>query len=557
MFFTFFLFQTEALHSAALSNIRITGIKDEVLLNVQHRLEELYKDKSMRNESTDALRVQIEKAIQPYGFFKSTITFVSAEQHLTIKINPGPQLHITALSIKVIGEGRDNIDIQNTLAKLDLHVGQPFNSDKYEDAKNSLASSAEDAGFLHARFETAQLLITPSSYTASITLILNTGPRYYFGQVKFDPTVVSPELLHRYVPFKWGQPYSTAQLLKLNSQLASSGYFKDVNVTPTIRHSPEVPLDVHLQPADPIHYSLGAGYGTDTGPRGRLGVSVIPVNRAGHKFNAIAQGSMVQNTIQGQYIIPGTNPVNDQYNINGGLTNLNYRAGRSKAILFGFAQQHIVHNYQQTLSLNGLNERFNYTDFPTFNETIFFPKAVLTWSQTSDPLFSPSGYKITFNGLAASSAILSQVSLAQASVDARAAITIEALRTRFYLHAIQGVTAINDIYRLPLSIAQLLGGAEDLKGYSYNSIGPGKLSSYAGIELQKETAEKLYVLAFFDAGNVYRPALKNTLYDAGGGVMWVSPVGPIKVALAQAIDAHLQRLPNHSPKLVVSIGPDI
>lgn len=551
------LFLPILLNAAKLPHVNIIGINGPLLLNVQHRLGEVYKGKSIPQQPPDELQTQVAKALYPYGYFNANISIIPSDGQLKIRVSPGPQLRITTLTTKIVGEGANDVEILHALNALPLHVGQPLESELYEQAKNNLSSAAEDQGYLHAAFETSQLLIDTKRYTANIILILNTGPRYYFGQIKFAPTNISPKLLHRFVPFKYGQPYSTAQVLKFNSNLASSGYFSAVNVNPAIGATRDVPLTVSLQPSKRINYSVGVGYGTDTGPRGRLGLSVIPVNQAGHKFNAIAQGSMVQNTVQGQYIIPGANPVNDNYSITGGLTNLNYSAGRSRAVLLGLAQQHIVTNYQRTLSINGLNERYNYTNFPTYNETVVFPKAVLTWSKTTDTLFSPSGYKITFNGLAASTAMLSQVSLAQASIDARAAYTLDMIRTRFYLHAIQGGTAINNIEHLPLSLAQLLGGAEDLKGYSYNSIGPGKIASYAGIEIQKETIKKLYFLGFFDAGNVYNPSERNTKYDTGIGLMWVSPVGPIKIAVAQAINQRFQRSTDHQPKLVINIGPDL
>ena len=131
------------------------------------------------------------------------------------------------------------------------------------------------------------------------------------------------------------------------------------------------------------------------------------------------------------------------------------------------------------------------------------------------------------------------------------------IRTRFYVHAMQGFTQINEINQLPLSLALLLGGAENLRGYNFNSIGPGKVTSYAGIEIQKETFNKLFLVVFFDSGDVYDPGLKATKYDAGVGIMWVSPIGPIKVEVAQAMSQQFQRMPNQGPKLVVNMGPDL
>jgi translocation and assembly module TamA len=182
---------------------------------------------------------------------------------------------------------------------------------------------------------------------------------------------------------------------------------------------------------------------------------------------------------------------------------------------------------------------------------------VFTWSKTTNPLFSPSGYNISINGLVANKALLSQINLAQAAIDAKAAITFETIRTRFYLHGIQGLTQIKNVDQIPLSLAQLLGGPTNMRGYSYNSLGPGKILTYGGVELQKETFKKWYLLGFVDAGNVYKPSRTIFKYDIGIGLMWASPIGPIKVGVGQPVNNRLRPLAGSSPKLVINMGPDL
>ncbi|WP_133127195.1 BamA/TamA family outer membrane protein [Legionella nagasakiensis] len=538
-------------------NVDITGIKGDVLENVQYRLAELYQDKPITQEPPEALKEQITKAMYPYGFFKPSITIHPAGKRLQIYITAGPQMHITNLTVRLQGEGAENPEIRQAVRDLPIKSGQPLLNRRYEEAKDILHNAAEHQGYLHAFFEKSEILIDRQRYTANITLIFNTGPQYYFGQIRFDPTYISPELLHRYVPFKIGQPYSTDQVLALETNLSASGYFKSVVVKPTINSERHVPIDVHLERVHRINYSLGIGYGTDTGPRGRAGIHIVPVNRAGHKFNAIAQGSLKENALLAQYIIPGQNPVTDKYSITGSLSNLNYSSGYGNSLLLSVAQQHVKKRHQRILSLNALNERYNYTGEPKTTKSLLFPKATLTWSKVSDPLFSPSGYNVTLTGLAASKAILSEINMAQASIDAKAAITFDLIRTRFFFHAMQGFTQINEINNLPLSLALLLGGAENLKAYSYNSIGPGKILSFAGMEIQKETFNKWYLIGFVDGGDVYNPNPKEFKYDAGIGLMWVSPVGPIKVGVAQAINNHFNRIEGRNPKLVINMGPDL
>ena len=217
-------------------------------------------------------------------------------------------------------------------------------------------------------------------------------------------------------------------------------------------------------------------------------------------------------------------------------------------------QQHVVSHYQRILSINGLSDRYNYTGQNKITESLLYPRAIFSWNKTTDPLFSPSGYNVTINGLAANKVFLSQVNMAQIAIDGKAAITFDPIRTRLYFHGIQGVTQINNVDHIPLSLAQLLGGSGNLKGYNYNSLGPGKVITYGGVELQKETFKKWYLV---DSGDVYNPSESDFKYDVGIGLMWVSPVGPIKVGVAQAVTHSLNRLQGNSPKLVINMGPDL
>lgn len=538
------------------ASFTISGIKGKALKNVSKRLEEIQQIKPLAAHTSEEIGAQVVQALHPYGYLKAKaqVRVINAK-NARIHITPGPITYIASLKIQLAGEGSHNLILENIIKELPIHVGDPLLMQKYNKAKLTLVNTAEGLGYLQGKYTTSEVLIKENN-TAHITLIFNTGHLFYFGQVQFNPTTISPELLHRYVPFKYQQTYSTDLVLKLNNDLASSGYFSSVLVKPQITESNTVPLLVHLQPVPKYSYSLGAGYGTDTGIRGRAGLYVTPVNRKGHKFSTIAQGSFTQNALQAQYLIPGANPVTDQYNITGNFSNLNYSSGYSNAYLLSLGQQHNTTYFKRSLSLNALYESFNYIQQPNNDEFMMYPKAKYTFSYTTNPLFSPSGYNVSFTVLGASKALLSHNNLAQGLIDAKAAYMIEPIRLRLYGHAIQGFTAIDDISRLPLSLALLLGGTENLRAFSFNSIGPGKVTSYGGFELQKEVVKNWYAVGFYDVGTVYNPALRSVLYDAGAAVMWVSPIGPIKIGLAQQIGKSFQRI-GGSPRIVINMGPDL
>ncbi|WED43716.1 autotransporter assembly complex protein TamA [Legionella cardiaca] len=541
--------------AATTPTMQITGVKKKIAANIEARLTELAKDRPLDHITNEELSLQIAKAMEPYGYFKPQINLIN-RQPLRIAIAPGSQVLISDIRIEIKGEGASNSVIKKVLEPLPIKKGDPLNTIKYEEIKQNLLNAAEHQGFMRAAFEKSEILIHPHYDTASISLILDTGPQFYFGQVQFDPTYISPDLLRRYIPFKHGQPYSTDQILTLNNQLAFSGYFNNVSIKPQLDSSRSIPVDVHLQPTARFNYSLGVGYGTDTGIRGRLGYHVVPVNPAGHKFNAVALGSFKENALQAQYVIPGTNPVTDQYNITANLAHLDYNSGASNSVLTSIAQQHTKPRFQRSLSINGLYERYTYSSQPREEKNTIFPKASFTWLKNDSTLFSPTGYNVTINALGASRRTLSDIDFAQTSINIKAALTIEPIRTRFYFHSIQGITAIHDINQMPLSLAFLLGGSDNLKAYSYNSLGPGKVLTFNGFEIQKETVEHWYFVGFFDSGDVYMPISKNLKNDVGIGLMWVSPVGPIKIGVAQAIDHQFNRS-DKGPRLVINMGPDL
>lgn len=539
------------------STLDIQGVKGKILHNVTQRLHALEQIKPLTEFNSDELNDQVLKALQPFGYFKATIHIRTLSQHtVSIRIQTGPPIRIASLELKIQGEGAHNPILLKTLKHLPLQVGDPLLTPVYNQAKQDLQNCAEHLGYLHGTFSTAQILIDEAHNQASLTLIFDTGPLFYFGQVQFDPTNINPELLHRFVPFQYGQTYSTDKILKLNNDLTSSGYFRSVVVKPQISNATQVPVVVHLEPVEKYTYSLGAGYGTDTGVRGRAALHIIPVNPKGHQFNTLAQGSFTQNALQAQYVVPGQNPVRDQYTLTSNFSNLNYNTGYSNGLLFSLAQQHNTEGFKRSLSLNGLFESFRYVLQPNSKQFMLYPKATFSFNKIDNPLFSPSGYNLTLNGLGASHLVLSKIDIAQLSADAKAALRIEPLSLRIYGHTIQGITATSAINQVPLSLALLLGGADNLKAYSFNSIGPGRIISYAGLELQKEIRKNWYITGFFDAGSVYNPTPRAMLYDAGGGIMWVSPIGPIKVGLAQPINNRWQRT-SSNPRIVISLGPDL
>ena len=115
------------------------------------------------------------------------------------------------------------------------------------------------------------------------------------------------------------------------------------------------------------------------------------------------------------------------------------------------------------------------------------------------------------------------------------------------------MTDIDDLSRLPLSLQLFAGGSRSIRGYSYNSIGPGKNLVTGTVELQKRlpNLKSWYLAGFIDAGNVSDDNLLTGMKSSSGfGVVWLSPLGMVELDLAFPLPKD-----DHGVHVSFSMGP--
>ena len=95
--------------------INVVGVTGDLLTNIKARLQ-VEQDALAQSTSVDKverfyqrLPTIVATAMQPYGYFAPTITCQRQWQakgwQFTVRVNQGKAIHITALHIKVHGEG--------------------------------------------------------------------------------------------------------------------------------------------------------------------------------------------------------------------------------------------------------------------------------------------------------------------------------------------------------------------------------------------------------------------------------------------------------------------
>ena len=105
---------------------------------------------------------------------------------------------------------------------------------------------------------------------------------------------------------------------------------------------------------------------------------------------------------------------------------------------------------------------------------------------------------------------------------------------------------------MPISLQFYTGGAETLRGYKFQEIGPGKTLIFGSLEFQQRLRGNLYGAIFVDAGDVSNDIIRKFNTSVGVGLVWRSPIGAIEMTLAQTLDK-----PGHPRMLQFSMGPEL
>ncbi|PMB54539.1 Outer membrane protein assembly factor YaeT precursor [Coxiella-like endosymbiont] len=534
--------------------VQILGFPLTPLENVFKRLAE--KQIAIQDEFTIAtimkfyreIPKEIKEAIKPYGYFKPYIHSYIQRCHSSLwyshfVVNPGPRMYFTHVKLQIIGPGSFDKAFQQLYKNFPIKAGNFFDSQKYEQAKNDLFNVAATQGFFKAKILKSQIQINLSTYRTTVTIIFNTGPRFHFGVTHFSYTPFSPAFMNHFLQYHKGDYFSEEKVKQTREGLVNCNYFSTVIVTP----EPEkaiglyVPVTIHLHTEPKKQYSFGLGYGTDTRVRALIRTNFRWINPYGDRFNAYLRTSSVNSALVANYYIPGGNPIKDQYVLTADFLNQDQDVGKGRSERLTASYQTNLNGWQQTISLTALQERYNLTGLPRTNAKVLYPSAL--WQHIhADNLLNPKrGYSIIATISAAAKGFLSKTSFLQSRINSRFLFTAWD-QTRFILRNSLGYTAIKNIVNLPLSFQFLAGGAQNLRGYSYNSIGPGRSFLVGSFEIQQKIMTNLYLAAFIDAGNVSNQIYKNKLkVDVGLGLVMLTPIGMFEVTIANPISEPKKR----------------
>ncbi len=504
---------------------------------------------------------EIRRALTPFGLFRvgveGELTEANGDWLARYRVTPGEVIPIGSVDVRVEGEGSSDPGFPDT----GLAPGQPFSQPAYDAAKSGLKRFAQDHGFLEAQFTRSEVLVDLQAYRADVVLHLDTGPRYYFGEVRFDQVGFHPDFLQRFVDFKPGDPYRFGKLVGLQGALLNTDYFREVEVAPLLERVEEqrVPVDVKLEPNKPNRYRFGAGYGTDTGPRVTTDWTRRYIGERGHSAHALASLSTVLQRLEGSYKIPLADPRREYLTIDSVLERYDTESRKGATLGVGVSHNVFTGNWQRTL---GVSYDFEVPDQEgTDNFYTLVPSATWVWKVVDDEINTRHGTRVDMTVLGASEYALSNTSFLQGRVRAKA-VRSPFDRVRLIARGEIGASLADSVEDIPLSRRFYAGGDNSVRGYKFERLSPkdgdgdrtgGKGLLTASLEVEQRVAEQWAVAAFYDTGNAFNSFSDLKLEQgAGVGLRWLSPVGMVRLDVASPIAGGPGGV-----QFYISVGPDL
>jgi translocation and assembly module TamA len=508
---------------------------------------------------------EIEQALQPFGYYEPSVS--SSLQRFDdgwlarYDVDAGAPTLLDELEIRVLGEGRDEPGVREALDSIELSAGEVLNHPQYEAAKQRLFNAAYAAGYIDAAYKRAEIVVQPREREADIHLVLDTGPKYYFGELAIEQDILDPGLIGRFVTIEPGEPFDADRLIELQLALADSGYFSNVTVDVMREQTvdQQIPVVVRTAPQRTQEYTLGMGYGTDTGPRLSLGTELRRLNRRGHRFHGDVRLSGIATTVAAEYQIPVKNVATDTLSYNALLGTKEIGDLETDQLSLGGSWNDTWGGFQRRLYVVAHREDWTEGNNP-FSENLLYPGMHLRSQQTADPLFTRKGYSWSTDIRGGAESLASSTSFMR--LHATGAI-VRPLgdRARFLVHSEYGAITADDFSRLPPSQRFFAGGDRSVRGYEYEKLGPtdvngatvgGRYLALASVEFDYLFLGNYGAALFFDAGNAANDPWPDLKRSVGIGFRWRSPVGMVRIDVAHPLDD-----PDTDYRLHLSIGSDL
>ncbi|KMY67902.1 hypothetical protein AAU61_08610 [Desulfocarbo indianensis] len=523
---------------------------------------------------------------QEHGFFQTRLTTVVNRNRdkrtvsVVFEAQEGEPVRIEKVELSILPEELQAAWRPQLLATLPLKAGEQFQLALYQEAKRILGRlMADEAHPLNQ--VTGQVRVYPEKKSAVVLLRAELGPRVLFGPVKVEGNEdIDQDYILKVKTFVRGQPFSSRALERTQSALLDTGFFSAVNPEPLYDEMKDnqVPIRLRVTERDAHSVRMGLGWGTEDLFR----VRILQVNRnmigLNETFTIEGKVSAIYQGLVGRVKIPFVYSLDTNMLLSGGMEQQNNEAYENRRLFFSPILEYVLTgNWRFYLGYNvekdNLLELKTLVPDPEAEKDEQYISSVpfgLRYDGRDSVLNPTSGTFFRLDVEVASDAIGSEVEFLRPVADLRHVVPLKdyvGLKDWYLATRAKGGLAWNlpGTDRIPLVRRFFPGGADSVRGYPYQKLGPldeggrplgGEAFVEGSLEVRFPLVGELGGVIFTDAGNAYESLsteIGSLRFTTGAGLRYHTPVGPLRLDFGYQLNP-----PSNSPlaryEVYLSVG---
>ena len=480
--------------------------------------------------------------------------------HIEIPVEEGERYKVTDVKLKgdipAIGEAQ-------AMKGLGIKKGEYFGREKLRSDIEKLGKMCMDEGYAHADVN-PNVDRDPSGKSASVVYEIRKKMKVHIGKVFISGnTKTRDNVIRRELKLAEGDLFSSTKLEKSTNALKKLDFFEEVSINPIETSDPEV-MDLHIKVKEKMTGSIsaGGGYSSDDG---------LFASGEINQKNLFGEGDYIGlkaylGTRAHRYMLSYTDPRVNDLPFSAGFDIYNwlkqYTDFTEDSIGFKLRSAYLFGDYSRltmfyTLEDSNLTNVSNNSDAYWKSQVGHHLKSSITAGverDTTDHPYMPTKGSVNSLKIEFASRVLgSESDFVKGDYHAGYYFPIYEKLIGFArgeVGAIVPLTHDSDT-AVPVYDRFFLGGINSLRAFKWGDIGPkdtagstigGFTYAIANVEALFPLMEKFGIrgVVFFDAGNAYAQGepidISKFRPDAGAGVRWNSPFGPLRIEYGYNLD---------------------
>lgn len=569
------LLMSSAAGAATTLKFSVVGIQGEQKKNVLAYLGAAPESDENRRNFVVSARDKVESALQALGYYQPEIEIdlqrTEPKWRLSIVVNAGEPVRVRDINIQILGAAANDDNFTRLTSDTGFSSGDVLHHGRFESFRENVLSLGQRRGYLRGEIVASRIEVQVEAGTADIMLWYDSGPRLLFGEIIVDNTLIDSDLFDSMLTFQPGDYFDQVRLQELQSRLQRTHYFSSVIVLPQRKRSPgdRVPVVVNLQRAKRHSFDVGVGYSTDTEERMSLTWRTPRINRHGHSQQTRLEYSPINPSGRFTYSIPVSDPLTDVVQLWARVEENEFGDIDSRQNELGIKRETKNRNWIYGYSLRELNESWDIAGYSASNDYLLFGGSVSRRTHRGSIVDPEWGFSQLYTVEATADQLGSDLDLLRFTAALRYVMTPvprNRLVTRLDLGRVK--IANGDRRDLAPSLAFFAGGSQSIRGYAYQSLGDeltvvepngetktlvvgGDRLVIGSLEYQYYFTDTWRGALFVDAGDAFDRGEFDAKVGAGFGVHYVTPVGAVRVELANSVSED-----DPSWRLVFAIGAE-